>query len=409
MGTPFKALKVAENIYWVGAIDWAVREFHGYKTGRGTTYNAYLVLGEKITLIDTVKSHFKDELISRIIDVIGDLSKIDIIISNHAEMDHSGCLPELIALAKPEKVYASPKGVDALKAHFHHDALDIIAVKEGDEACISGQGAEGGPMTVKFMQTPLLHWPDSMFSYIPERKALFCQDAFGMHLAGGERFAEDVPDWLLEEEAGRYFANILLPFSAMVPKLFDRVEKAGMDIEIAFPDHGPIWREKFPKVVEWYKRWASHKPTNKAVVVFDTMWESTDVMARALTDGLIAAGAQVKVFPLAGSHRSEIATELLDAGALIVGSPTLNTQMYPTVADALCYLKGLKRKNLVGAVFGSYGWSGEGVKHVEEALTEMGVELIGVQRTQFVPGDSTLEDCRALGVKVGERLAALNA
>jgi len=404
MEFPFKAVKVAESIYWVGAIDWSVREFHGYNTDRGTTYNAFLVLGEKITLVDTVKAPFKDELVSRILSVIGDLSKIDVIISNHAEMDHSGCLPELIQLCQPEKVFASPKGVEALKAHFR-EAMDIIAVKEGDTFQLSGEGAEGGPLTVRFMQTPLLHWPDSMFSYIPERKTLFCQDAFGMHLASAERFAEDVSDGLLEEEAGRYFANILLPFSGMIPKLFDRVEKAGLEIELALPDHGPLWREKFPMVLDWYKRWAAQKPNNKAVVVFDTMWDSTDAMARALTAGLIASGAQVKVFPLNGSHRSDFAAELLEAGALIVGSPTLNNQMYPTVADALCYLKGLKRKNLVGAAFGSYGWSGESIKQVEEHLTAMGIELVGSMRAQFVPEDSVLVECRALGEAVGKRLS----
>jgi len=402
MGSPFKALKVAEGIYWVGAIDWSVRDFHGYRTARGTTYNAYLVMGEKITLVDTVKAGFKDELLSRISDIV-DPSKIDIIISNHAEMDHSGCLPDLIELAKPEKVYASPKGVEAIAAHFRGD-LDIVAVKDGDEAVISGPDAEGGPLTVRFMQTPLLHWPDSMFSYIPERKALFCQDAFGMHLASAERFAEDIPDWLLEEEAARYFANILLPFSTMLPKLFDKIEKAGMDISLALPDHGPIWGAKFPRIVELYRRWAAQQPTSKAVVVYDTMWDSTDTMARALTDGLIASGAQVKVLPLSGSNRSDIATELLDAGALVVGSPTLNNQMFPTVADVLCYLKGLKKKNLVGAAFGSYGWSGESIKQVEESLTGMGVELVGSLRTQYVPEDHVLEECRALGERIGARI-----
>jgi len=402
MGSPFKALKVAEGIYWVGAIDWTVRDFHGYRTNRGTTYNAYLVMGEKITLVDTVKAPFKEELLSRISDVV-DPSKIDIIISNHAEMDHSGCLPDLIEIAKPEKVYASPKGVEALRAHFRGD-LDLVAVKEGDTACISGPDAPGGPLTVRFMQTPLLHWPDSMFSYIPERKALFCQDAFGMHLAGVQRFAEEVPDWLLEEEAARYFANILLPFSAMIPRLFDKIEKAGLEIELALPDHGPIWGAKFPQILEWYRRWAAQAPNTKAVVVYDTMWDSTDAMARAIVEGLAAAGAEVKVFPLSGSHRSDIATELLEAGALVVGSPTLNSQMFPTVADVLCYVRGLKRKHLVGAAFGSYGWSGESIKQVEEQLQAMGVELVGSLRTQFVPEENVLEQCRALGEQVGARI-----
>jgi len=403
MSSPFQARKVADDIYWVGAIDWSVREFHGYGTARGTTYNAYLIMGEKITLVDTVKAHYKDELVSRIRDVV-DPAKIDIIISNHAEMDHSGCLPELIELARPEKVYASPRGVEALRAHFRN-GLEIAPVRDGDSIQIGREGTPAGPLTVKFMQTPLLHWPDSMFSYLAERKALFCQDAFGMHLASSELFAEELPDSLLREEAGRYYANILLPYSHLITKLFTKVEKAGFDIATALPDHGPIWRSKFGQVVDWYHTWAAQAPTSKAVVVYDSMWESTDLMARVVSDGLRRGGATVKMMPLSGSHRSDIATEILEAGALVLGSPTLNGQIYPTLADALCYLKGLKPKNLVGGAFGSYGWSGESVHLLEEHLSAMGVEVLGNVRHQFVPGEDALAQCRALGEQVGRRIA----
>lgn len=403
MSSPFKAQRIADDIYWVGAIDWSVRDFHGYETGRGTTYNAYLIMGEKITLVDTVKAPFKDELLSRIQDVV-DPSKIDIIISNHAEMDHTGCLPELVELAKPEKIYASPKGVEAIRAHFR-SGMEVTPVRDGDSVRLSGEGAPTGPLTVQFMQTPLLHWPDSMFSYLTERKALFCQDGFGMHLAGTERFAEELPDSLLREEAAKYYANILLPFSPMVLKILDKVEKAGLEVALALPDHGPVWGSKFPSVLGWYRGWAAQEPTSKAVVVYDTMWGSTDLMARAITDGLIQGGATVKAMPLSGSHRSAIATEVLEAGALVVGSPTLNGQVFPTVADALSYLKGLKRKKLVGAAFGSYGWSGESVKYVEEQLSAMEVELFGTIRTQFVPGEDILEQCRALGERIGARIS----
>ncbi len=401
MANPFKAQRIADGIYWVGAIDWAVRDFHGYQTRRGTTYNAYLILGDKVTLVDTVKAPFRDEMLSRIADII-DPAKIDIIISNHAEMDHSGCLPDLIRIANPEAVYASPKGIEALKAHFGD--LPLTPATEGMEITLSS-GGEAGPLTARFLQTPFLHWPDSMFTYIPERKALFCQDAFGMHLASAERFAEELPDWMLHEEASRYFANILLPFSAFIGRLFEKIEKAGIEIDLALPDHGPIWEAKLPMILDWYRRWAAMEPTRKAVVAYDSMWESTEHMARAVAEGLIAAGASVRVMPLSGSHRSDLAAELLDAGALLVGSPTLNNQVYPTVADALCYLKGLKRKNLVGAAFGSHGWSGEGVKQIEANLAEMGVELLGSLKTQFVPGDDILDQCRTLGEQVGERIA----
>ncbi|HWQ07782.1 MAG TPA: nitroreductase family protein [Holophaga sp.] len=403
MGSPFKALKVTDDIYWVGAIDWSVREFHGYRIERGTTYNAYLIMGEKITLVDTVKAPFKHELLSRIQSVV-DPSKIDIIVSNHAEMDHSGCLPEVVAQTRPEKVYASPKGVEALHLHFG-DGLTLEPAKEGDRLQISPEGAPGGPLSIQFMQTPFLHWPDSMFSYVPERKALFCQDAFGMHLASSERFAEELPEDLLREEASRYYANILMPYSHFINKLLDKVEASGLEIEVALPDHGPMWRTRFPWIASWYRQWASLKPTAKAVVAYDTMWHSTESMAMAIAEGLIRGGARVKVMPLSGSHRSDLATEVLEAGALIVGSPTLNNQVYPTVADALCYLKGLKRKNLVGAAFGSYGWSGESLRQIEEHLAAMGVELAGSLKAHYVPGQETLDQCRDLGERIGLRIA----
>ena len=221
MAEPFKALKVMEDVYWVGATDWAGRDFHGYRTERGTTYNAFLILGEKVTLVDAVKAPFKEELLARIASVI-DPERIDYIISNHAEMDHSGCLPELIARVKPEKVFASTLGVAALKAHFHKD-LGLIPVKDGDEIVLSPEGAKGGPLTVKFLETRFLHWPDSMFSFLPERGLLFTQDAFGMHLATSERFSDELPEWLLEQEGARYFANILMPFAPTIQKLLERI------------------------------------------------------------------------------------------------------------------------------------------------------------------------------------------
>lgn len=402
MGTPFKAFKVMENVYWVGAIDNGVRDFHGYKTDRGTTYNAFLILGEKITLVDTVKAHFKDEMMARIASVI-DPERIEIIVSNHAEMDHSGCLPEVIALVKPEKVYASVLGVAALKNHFHQ-GLDLTPVKDGDRIEISSSAASGGPLTLQFIETRFLHWPDSMFSYLVESKLLFSQDAFGMHLASYERYASEIPDWMLEVEGARYFANILLPYASMILKLLEKVKAIGLEPVMVAPDHGPIWREDFPKILAWYEKWATQAPNRKAVVIYDTMWESTELMARAVAEGLYHGGAQVKIMPLSGSHRSDVITELLDAGALVVGSPTLNNQIFPTLADVLTYVKGLKPLNLVGGTFGSFGWSGESIKQLDGILSEMGVENLGSVKTAYVPKNEVLERCYELGLKVAERV-----
>lgn len=396
MSEAFNAVKVTDKVYWVGAIDWELRNFHGYLTSRGTTYNAYLVLTDKITLVDTVKPAFYDEMISRIRSVI-DPSAIDYVVSNHAEMDHSGALARLIAEAKPQKVVASPKGVEALSDHFHWNA-DVNPVK-------TGESLDLGNASLKFVETRMLHWPDSMFSYLDDGGVLFSNDAFGMHLASAERFADEIEGSVLEYEAAKYYANILMPFSKLVKKLLGQLPELNLDIKMIAPDHGPIWRENFERIIELYSRFADRKISNKAVVVYDTMWRSTAQMAFAIGEGLTTGGAHVSLMPLEGAHRSDVATELLDAAALVVGSPTMNNQLYPTVADVMTYLKGLKPKNLLGASFGSYGWSGEAVKQLDQMLDEMGV--IKIQdglRVQYVPTHEGLAQCRTLGMAIAERI-----
>jgi flavorubredoxin len=396
MASHLNAVKVKDNIFWVGAIDGASRDFHGYRTGRGTTYNAYLVLGEKIALIDTVKANFKAEMMARISSII-DPSSIDYVISLHAEMDHSGCLPAIIAAASPEKVFASKMGASALAAHFHDD-LSITQID--DEGGLS----LGGQVVLKFFETRFLHWPDSMFCYLPQQKILFSQDAFGMHLSGTERFDDEVPAWVLEEEAARYYANILLPYSPIVQKLIDKLENSGIAPDLVAPAHGPIWRSGFKNILGWYKRWSSQDLKQSAVVLYDSMWGSTDLMARAISDGLASTGAGAKQMSLSSVHRSDAAAELLEAGALIVGSPTLNNQVFPTVADAMSYLKGLRPKPRPCATFGSFGWSGESVKHLEEMLGALGFEHLGQAKAKWVPDAKALEECWGLGQKVGNRL-----
>jgi len=393
---PFKAAKVTDKVYWVGAIDWDLRDFHGYSTDRGTTYNAYLVLADKITLVDTVKAPFREEMLSRIRSVV-EPERIDYIVSNHSEMDHSGCLPEMIEMVKPEKVFASVMGVKALSEHFHLDR-EIVAVKDGEKLNL-------GKINLTFFETRMLHWPDSMFTYLVEEALLFSQDAFGMHLATGERFDDEIDDEILEYEAKRYFANILLPYASLVTKLLEKLGKLGLRIETIAPDHGPIWRKNTTRISDLYSEWALQRPTRKAVVVYDTMWGSTASMARAIGQGLKQGGADPELMPLRSHARSDVATEILDAGALLVGSPTLNNNMFPTVADVLTYLKGLKPRNLIGGAFGSYGWSPAGVEQVKEVLTEMKVKLIGGPLSvKYVPDNDAIERCSSLGLLVAEKL-----
>lgn len=396
-----KAVKITEKVWWVGAIDWGLKEFHGYTTHRGSTYNAFLVLADKITLIDTVKAPFKQEMYSRIESVIGDITKIDIIVSDHAEMDHSGALPEVIEDVKPEAVYASTMGVKALDAHFRI-ADKLTAVKTGDSVDL-------GNMQLQFVETRMLHWPDSMFAYLTGEKVLFSQDGFGMHLATEKIWADENywPD--MEREMAKYYANILLPYAPQAIKLLEVFPSLNLDIDVIAPDHGPCWRgELLTKPLELYAKWAAQKPTKKAVVLFDTMWHSTEKMAMEISDGIRAAGADVRVMPLEAYNRSDVVAEILDAGAIVVGSPTINNEMYPRTADVLTYIKGLRPQNKIGAAFGSFGWSGESVAKINEYLTAMKVELVhpGL-KIKYIPGKEDLELCFEMGKTIGEKLVAL--
>ena len=396
MNDTYRAFEVTDTVYWVGAIDWGIRDFHGYLTGRGTTYNAFLILADTITLVDTVKAPFKEEMLARIASVLNP-QDISYIISNHTEMDHSGSLPDIIETVQPAKVFASVNGVKAIADHFHTGHA-IVAVKDGQTISL-------GNMNLTFVETKMLHWPDSMFTYLTEEQLLFSSDAFGMHLASSERFADELDESVLEYEAAKYYANILLPLSSLVTKLLDRVGGLGITINTIAPDHGPIWRKEPTRMLSSYAKWAAQQRTNKAVVVYDTMWQSTAMMARAIGEGLTAGGTTTKLMPLKSCHRSDVATELLDAGALLVGSPTLNNGVFPTVADTLTYLKGLKPRNLLGGAFGSYGWSGEAVEQIAEALTATKINVVGnAIRVKYVPDNDALAQCYFLGRLVAAKL-----
>jgi flavorubredoxin len=387
----FQAVKIADNVYWVGAVDWSVRDFHGYLTSRGTTYNAFLITADKVTLIDTVKRPFLDEMMSRISSVI-DPAKIDIIVSNHAELDHSGALPSVIKAVNPSHVYASSLGQKALLDHFHEFPMPITTVKDGERLSL-------GNKHLTFLETKMLHWPDSMVSYLEEDQILFSQDGFGMHLASSERFADELPAEILEYEAAKYFANILLPFSGFVNKLGERLLKLNLPFKMIAPDHGPIWRNGHFPVIQWWLDWAKQKrDPRKALVGYDTMWESTELMARAIGEGLTQSGAHVKLINFRTVHRSDIATEMLDTRAFVVGSPTINNNIYPTVADVLSYIKGLRPIGMIGNAFGSYGWSGESIAQTVDYLKAMNIELVGDPvKVKYVPRAEDLEKCRQMG------------
>ncbi|MBW2206543.1 MAG: flavodoxin domain-containing protein [Deltaproteobacteria bacterium] len=391
-----KPLEIAKGIYWVGSIDWNIRDFHGYSTHDGTTYNAFLIMDEKITLIDTVKKEFADELIRNISQIV-DPRKIDYVVSNHTEMDHSGGLVRVMhRIGEDKPLYCSKMGAKNLAKHFPQK-WNYQPVENGGELSL-------GKRTLTFLETRMVHWPDSMFSYLKEDKILFSSDGFGQHYAGLERFDDEIGDKIMID-AKKYFANILMLYSPLILKLVNKVTEMGLEIDMICPDHGIMWRKDPSKIINAYAEWSEQKPKRKALVIYDTMWHSTEMMAEAIVDSLGQEGVDAKPMHLRRCHRSDIITEVLDAGAILVGSPTLNNQIFPTIADFLTYMKGLKPKNKVAAAFGSYGWSGEAVKVIKNELEEMDFDIIdpGI-RMQYVPDEKCIAACYELGKKVAEAL-----
>ncbi|OHD65344.1 MAG: MBL fold metallo-hydrolase [Spirochaetes bacterium RBG_13_51_14] len=374
-----KAIAIKDNIYWVGGIDWDLRNFHGYLTQRGSTYNAYLVIDKKITLIDTVKRYLCDEMIERI-QSVADPSKIDYIISNHVEMDHSGSLPILAEIAPTATILTSPSGHKGLTAHYP-SGLNLKAVG-------AGETLSTGAYTYHFVLTPMVHWPDNMVTYLPEERILFSNDAFGQHIASAERFDDEYLLDIIMQEARKYYANIVLPYGEQVKKAL--AAASSLNIETIAPSHGIIWRKNIGAIMSAYADWAGNKTSDKALVIYDTMWESTRKIARAIARAFENRGFRTLLMSLQTNHISDIMTELVDAKYICVGSPTLNNNMLPTVSAFLTYLKGLAPKNRIALSFGSFGWGGQSVGQVEEVLKSCGYAMLESIKIKYIPDADTL-------------------
>ena len=388
----FNAEKISEHVYWVGAVDWNVRDFHGYKTQRGTTYNAFLIVDEKITLIDTVKKEFVSEMLERISTVVP-LDKIDYIVSNHSEPDHSGGLPAAIAAIQPEKVFASSFGAKTLESYYGIKA----------EIVPDGSAVSQGKNSLTFVETRMLHWPDSMVSYYDADGILFSQDAFGMHLAGSKLWADEYSPEILDYEARKYFCNIINVQSGKVLALLDTLPKLGLDIKIVAPDHGPLIRKDFDKVLELYRECAEQPPNPRAVVVYATMWHATEMLARAFADGVRSTGMEVKLVDLAVADRSEVMTEVANSGLIAFGAPTMNNNVFPAMMDVLTYVRGLKPLNKTGFAFGSCGWSGEGAKQIAEQINLMKWEQpLPFIQVKYRPTDAEMQNVFNAGVQLAE-------
>lgn len=378
-----KAIEVKKGIYWVGAIDWNLRNFHGYLTQRGSTYNSYLIIDEKITLVDTVKATMTSEMMERITSIV-DPSEIDYVVCNHVEMDHTGALPELMKVATKATIITSPKGESGLKQHYQGD-YSYKAVE-------SGTVLDLGERSIHFILTPMVHWPDNMIAYMPEDKILFSNDAFGQHLASAERFDDDFPLDIAMAEARKYYANIVLPYSKQVQKAL--LATSNLNIEIIANSHGIIWRKYVKEILAAYNDWASNDIGKKALVIYDSMWHSTEKMAVCIQDAFEDRGYVTNLLNLQCNHISDIMTQVIGAEYICVGSPTLNGKMLPTMAGFLTYLSGLAPKNRKSIVFGSYGWGAKMIDDMSNILEGAGFEVVAKEKIKYIPSDDDLSDLK---------------
>ena len=391
------AIEISPKVWWVGGIDWNERLFHGYTTERGITYNAYLIMDEKITLIDTCKATFADELVQRISQVV-DPAKIDVVITNHVEMDHSGSLPVFHKIAPNAEIYASAgAGVNELRAHF---GIEATPVKTGDTLCI-------GERTLSFVTTPMVHWPDNMVTYSDVDKILFSNDAFGQHFATTKRFDDENDMCEVMKQAKKYYANIVWPYGMQAGRALAAVK--GLELKMIAPSHGCIWRSHIDEIIAKYEEWTTYQTQEKAVVVFDSMWHSTESMAREICDAFIAEGISAQLIDVKSTHISDIMLYMCDAKYVAVGSPTLNSNMLPTVASFLTYMRGLSPKNeqRIGLAFGSYGWAPLGPKQVYAELENAKFQLpVPVVAQQWVPSEENLAELQGTVRKMIEAARA---
>jgi len=394
------AVEIKPGIFWVGAIDWAVRDFHGYITPNGTSYNNYLILDTHVTLVDTVKHDFCEYTLDHIRRLV-DPGKIENIVINHIENDHMSSIDRIMELAPKATIYITARGKKGLDRFFDTSRWNFKIVK-------TGYTLSTGSKTITFLETPMLHWPDSMMSYVKEDKLLISQDAFGQHLASSARFDDEYCDQYsvngLEHAVRDYYANILMPFGALVKAKIAEIQKLGFEIDMIAPDHGIIWKKDPAKIIQMYLDMANDKADLRVVIVYDTMWQSTEHMTIPLIAGIKAAGVDVEVIKLRATPMSKAIKRIWESRAMLVGTPTLNNIMFPSVAEFLTHLRGLRPKNRLVGAFGSFGWGGGAVKEAYAEFKRMGLDAVepGVE-VLYRPSEEDEKKCFEFGKKFAEK------
>lgn len=396
-----RGIEIKPGIYWVGAIDWGMRDFHGYVTPDGTSYNNYLIDDDEITLVDTVKHDFFEVSYKNVASVV-DPTKIRNIVINHVESDHVSSLDRFMEIAPDAKIYISERGRQVIEKFFDVSEWDINLVKTGDELKL-------GKYTLQFIETPMLHWPDSIMTYVKEASLLISQDAFGQHLATSVRFDDEFVDCAshsyLEEAVIDYYANILMPFGALVKAKIKAIQEMGIPIDMIAPDHGLIWRREPNRVMQMYMDMASGKADLSVAIIYDTMWNSTEIMTGPLMQGIRDEGVGCKVIKLRATPMSGAITDLWKSRGVLVGSPTLNNEVFPSVAQFMTYLKGLRPKDRIAGAFGSYGWAGGAVKWLYEQFGEMKLETVaGGVGVKYRPTPEEMQQCYGFGREFARRV-----
>ena len=365
--------RIVNNVYWVGKNDWELRQFHGYEysTHKGSSYNSYLIQEEKTVLIDTVFQPFSKEFVDNLAKEI-ELKSIDYIIMNHAEPDHSGAIAELLRLIPGTPVYCTENGVKSLKGQFHGE-WNFKTVKTGDKLDL-GNGKE-----LIFIQAPMLHWPDSMFCYMTKDNILFSNDAFGQHFCTELLFNDLVNQSELYQEAIKYYANILTPFSPLVLKKIDEVLKFNLPVDFICPSHGVVWRDNPAQIIHKYVEWASAYKENQITIVYETMYNGTRSIGESIVKGINSEDqvVDIKLYNIATNDLNDIITEIFKSKAVFIGSPTVNNGIMSHTAGLLEMVKGLKFKGKKGAAFGCFGWSDASTKIIMNLLKESGFEIVG--------------------------------
>lgn len=394
------AFKISESITYVGKIDWELRKFHGeeYSTHRGSSYNSYLVRDEKTVLIDTVWQPFGREFVAKLKQEI-DLNEIDYIIMNHSEVDHSGALPYLMEEIPNTPIYCTANGKKIIQGSYHKN-WNFVEVKTGDRLNL-------GSREIIFIEARMLHWPDTMFSYLTGDNILFSNDGFGQHYASEHMYNDLINKEELYYEALKYYANILTPFSKLVEGKINEIVKMGLPISMICPSHGVIWRDNPLQIVTQYLEWTKNYQENQVTIIYDTMWNATRKMAESIAAGLRMSNPEltVKLFNSARSDKTDIIAEVFRSKAVIVGSPTVNNGYLSSIAGILEEMKGMKFKNKKAVAFGSYGWSGEVLKLLTEELQKGGFEIMddGI-RLLWTPDEEALGQCVEMGKRIGENL-----